>query len=217
MRLDKTLIAAVVVSLVAGLFWWAESSAARAKPSGTESPLAQSVEPSAAPKALNDNSQKETIQHLEARLKMLEMQAQHPAPPGSASPIEESDDTISRRSAPSTDPRVAAKNKAKIYDDALGSESVDREWSSAMQTRIQEFFRSDKAVGSSVQRIECRSTMCRVDIASQSKAARQAFTQTMTELTPPGSQGFAHIDTDESIDFSVYFTRVNAQFPPTAM
>jgi len=210
MRLTTTLVAAVLVPSAVGLLWWAVTS--KAEPDGTGLRRAQSVALGSAPNPPSDTSQ-EAMHRLENRLKLLELQAQHPAPSGSAAPVAERDDTPGAGALPPKDPWVTANNRAKAYEAVLRAESVDREWSAAMQTRLQEFFRSDMAVGSSMQHVECRSTMCRIEIASQSKTARETFMQGVSSMSPPNSQGFAHIDTDESLEFVVYITRDNHQLP----
>jgi hypothetical protein len=214
MRLDKTLGAAALVSAVAGLIWWASSSTSKVEPGriGTpRAPFVAPVAPGPAPSPPSDSSQQEAIQRLEARLAQVEM-LEHSAPKDKDSPVEKRDDT-----PPPVDPRVAADRLAEGYDAALAAESVDRVWDAAMQTRLEEFFESDMAAGSSLQRVDCRSTMCRVEVTSQSTKARDAFTQTMSHMSPPNSQGFAHIETDESLDFVIYLSRENQPLPPQAM
>jgi hypothetical protein len=213
MRLDKTLGAAALLSAVAGLIWWASSSTSKVEPGRIGTPRALSVAPGPAPSPSSDSSLKE-IRGLEARLARLETQVQHPAPTNEDTPVGERESTP-RAPPPPVDPRVAADRLAATYDAALAAESVDREWGAAMRTRLDEFFASDMAAGSSLQRVDCRLTMCRVEVTSQSMASREAFTQTMSHMSPPNSQGFAHID--ESLDFVIYLSRENQQLPPEAM
>ncbi|WP_437633330.1 hypothetical protein [Sorangium sp. So ce854] len=102
---------------------------------------------------------------------------------------------------------------AATLEAAVRSESVDPEWSNVMKVRISEFFKTDKATGSSARRIDCRSTLCRVEVAHESIDARKHFVERMPYMIPPRSTVFGHVDSEEDREIVLYISREGHPLP----
>jgi hypothetical protein len=102
-------------------------------------------------------------------------------------------------------------------DAALDAEGVDPEWSTTMSGRIGAFFDAQEMRGSSVKRAECRSTLCRVEVVSESVDAKKLLAARISGILPPRAQGFAHIDGDADLEIEVYIMREGRSLPDAQM
>lgn len=124
------------------------------------------------------------------------------------------DSDLSPRSKPSAQgPKEQDEANVKALDNAIKSESVDLEWARAMESRVTTFFQSGEQIGSAVRRIDCKSTLCRVDVSFDSNETRHRFGIHVGAMIPPRSTAFVYIENEEDRDISVYFARADHPLP----
>ncbi len=102
---------------------------------------------------------------------------------------------------------AASKAEADGYDDRIKREPIDRNWSQEMAPRVTEFFSKPELVGSTMTRIDCASTLCRVGVRLDDVPARQVLLERVAGMIPPNSELFAHLDDPRDLEIEVYFSR----------
>ncbi len=100
-----------------------------------------------------------------------------------------------------------AKAEADRYDDRIQREPVDRNFSLEVTPRVNEFFQKPELTGSTMTRMDCASTLCRVGVRHDNVAARQAFLERVASMIPANSELFAHLDDQRDLEIEVYFSR----------
>jgi hypothetical protein len=108
---------------------------------------------------------------------------------------------------------VWASEMAYSLDESLAEQSVDTEWSRAMDERITYSFRAPALADIAVERKECRSSLCRVDLRAPDLEARERLVQLFTHVMEPGSQGFLLIESDDDLEVNLYMTRAGVALP----
>jgi hypothetical protein len=106
---------------------------------------------------------------------------------------------------------------AYSLDERLAGQGVDAEWSRAMDERIADSFRAPALADIAVQRTECRSSLCRVDLKAPDLEARERLVQLFTHVMEPGSQGFLLIESDDDLEVNLYMTRSGEALPDVAI
>ncbi len=108
------------------------------------------------------------------------------------------------RRSEETSPEEQDEEAVEVLEEALRSESVDPEWSKAMEDRIGTFFDTAQLAGSSVRRVDCKSTLCRLDVTHDSTDARKRFVAGVPDMIPPKSTAFGHVEGDDDLEIVVY-------------
>jgi hypothetical protein len=114
------------------------------------------------------------------------------------------------------DPTAAdreASEMASRSDAKLLSEPVDKEWSREKHEQLAAFFARPPLTGTKLKAVDCRTTMCRVQLAHASNADRGRFIQSFSDLAGPTGMVFAHIETADDLEVEVYVTRDGVALP----
>jgi hypothetical protein len=113
---------------------------------------------------------------------------------------------------PSAGDREAAELASRC-DAKISSEPVDPEWSRAKSNEFDVFFARAPLVGTKLKAADCRTTMCRIDIAHNSSDDRARFIQSFSDLAGPTGMVFAQIEAPNDLDVVVYVTRDGIDLP----
>jgi hypothetical protein len=84
-------------------------------------------------------------------------------------------------------PEPTDQEIAQSLDGALRAEAVDPAWGRAMETRVDDYFRSERATGSSLVRTECRSTLCKLEVQHVGAESAGRFVDDVSAFIPQGS------------------------------
>lgn len=221
MRAAKTGIAVAVLAAAAGLVW-ATSHASTTEP-GRSGRLQPELQPSGPAPARDEGSagkgEAEEMKRLKARLSALESEVTEvkSAARGVDEATREGEAEEAARPAVEQDPEEAATQLAHALDERLDTEPVDPEWKGTVSNKLTTYFAAEHAAGSSVKKAECRSTMCRVEVAHESMDAKDRFVDHVSSMLPPRSQAFVHIEANDDLDIEVYVLREGQSFPTTQM
>jgi hypothetical protein len=112
-----------------------------------------------------------------------------------------------------TAPDREASKLASRCDEAIIGQPVDPEWSRAKNERFGAFFARPPLSGTRLKSVDCRTTMCRIDLTHRSKEDRTRFIQSFSDLAGPTGMVFAHIETADDLDIAVYVTRDGVALP----
>jgi hypothetical protein len=126
----------------------------------------------------------------------------------------ESDDR--QRNTPADDqlgPKEQDTWAATRLDETLKRESVDATWSRAMDARAGEFFASSMASGSTLHRMECKTTLCRLEVSNETIDARERFGKHFSTMIPPSGAAFVHIEDSTSLNITVYIASDQSSLP----
>lgn len=106
-----------------------------------------------------------------------------------------------------------ARELARRCDARILAEAVDATWSRAKNEQFTAFFARQALTGTTVKAVDCRTTMCRIDLAHNSAEARVRFIQSFDNLAGPTGMVFAHIEIADDLDIEVYVTRDGTGLP----
>ncbi|HEX3760951.1 MAG TPA: hypothetical protein VHW23_19790 [Kofleriaceae bacterium] len=112
-----------------------------------------------------------------------------------------------------TAPDREATAMATRCDAKVASEPVDKEWSREKNTQFVAFFARAPLAGTRVRAVDCRTTMCRIQLAHATVGDRGRFIQSFSDLAGPTGTVFAHIETEDDLDVEVYVTRDGVGLP----
>jgi hypothetical protein len=155
---------------------------------------------SQAPLALRDQDQDAAVSHN---------------PEAATSPTQDHD--IPEESVPieeevmQADAQVQAQ--AGLVENTFSAEMSDPEWAGAAEVALQELFQSEDVIAIALVEAECRTTMCRLELAANNAPAggpgfEEAF-RALIHLLPWPGEGFSRIDNldSESPTAVLYLTR----------
>jgi hypothetical protein len=92
--------------------------------------------------------------------------------------------------------QLETKEVAAAYAAHLAGEAVDARWSAQQESAIAAAFHGDVLQGSKLARVECRTSLCRMEVDHEGMEAEDRFAQA-APLTPPFNHGgFAQRVTD---------------------
>jgi len=220
MRLTRKWVAGAGALVVAGLVWGA-AHAHSVKPREAAG-LRQEPQPSAetlGERSTNRSAEVNEINRLAARLSSLESQLaearSHAEQQGKEK--EKKQDAPEDKAGSLEEALAADARLSQSFDDHMKSEPLDPAWNKEMADRLQGYFHAPGAAGSTLERTECRSTMCRVEVANNDVKAKKSFIDGVSSMIPPHAQGFARMerleDGKEGLNVVVYFTREGHQLP----
>lgn len=105
-------------------------------------------------------------------------------------------------------PEPTDQEIAQTLDGALHAETVDPAWVRAMETRVGEYFRSERATGSFLVRSECRSTLCKLEVQHTGAESAEHFVDDVSAFIPQGSNAVIQPRHDgATMQTVVWFTR----------
>lgn len=116
----------------------------------------------------------------------------------------------------SEDPTAADREASELAlrcDAKILSEPVDSEWSRAKSEQVGAFLARPPLAGTKLKAVDCRTTMCRIELSHRSNEDRSRFIQSFSDLAGPRGMIFAHIETANDLDIVVYVTRDGVGFP----
>jgi hypothetical protein len=98
------------------------------------------------------------------------------APAGSAEPRSAgSKGTPADQAALVEEQQRALEAREKTVESALESQPVDRNWAQDVASTVSAAMSEPELAGSSIERLDCRSTICRIEISHVDQAARDNF------------------------------------------
>jgi hypothetical protein len=112
-----------------------------------------------------------------------------------------------------TAPDREAAGLASRCDTTISGESVDADWSRVKSDQFGAFFARPALAGTKVKTVDCRTTMCRVELVLRSNADRTRLLQDFSDLAGPTGMAFAHIETANDLEIAVYVTRDGVGLP----
>lgn len=105
-------------------------------------------------------------------------------------------------------PEPTDQEIAQTLDGALHAEVVDPAWGKAMEMRVGDYFRSERAMGSSLVRTECRSTLCKLEVQHMGVESAEHFVDDVSSFIPQGSNAVIQPRHDGATTHTVvWFTR----------
>lgn len=142
----------------------------------------------------------EEVQALAERQQSIELAATDRAPEGPTAPAEHA-------------PPATAMDVALAYDTTLQDEAIEAEWEQHRQDHFAHFFHSDDLVGARLQTVECRTTLCRLEVALDNQDALTQLVSRVTELLEPGAQGILFTEDEDPLYVKVYLSRSGYPLP----
>jgi hypothetical protein len=117
------------------------------------------------------------------------------------------------------DSNAAMQELADQLEEQLAREARDSTFTHEASARVDAFLARPELAGTSARKIECGTSMCRVEMHHDADQSREAFLAAMSDVLPPDSQGFAHLEHERDLDVELYFSRAGydlklAQDPP---
>lgn len=114
---------------------------------------------------------------------------------------------------PEIDGHEHAQEMAESFEQQLVEQPVDAEWAAGMHERFDQFFAMEQVSGSHVGPVDCRSTLCRIEVSFDDLSGRDALIDQVSGLLEPNAQGFAHIEDDGDLKIQVYLSRQDMLLP----
>jgi hypothetical protein len=106
--------------------------------------------------------------------------------------------------------------RMQAYEASLRAESIDAAWSNEAVDALKEAFTSQELSATGLQDIECRATLCRIEVVHADEEKRREFERTFVEKVAPVLPS-AVMHTEEHEDGSsattVYLARQGHQLP----
>ena len=94
---------------------------------------------------------------------------------------------------------------------ALDGEARDPAWDAQMQERVGGFFAN--APGSHVLQIDCRASLCRVDVGVADLMAREDLARRSPDMLEEGAEMFGYVDSPDDLEVSLYLSRGGTGLP----
>jgi hypothetical protein len=107
----------------------------------------------------------------------------------------------------------AASALASRCDETLSGQQIDTAWSRTKTEQFGAFFARPPLAGTKMKAVDCRTTMCRIELSHRSREDRASFIQHISDLAGPTGVVFAHIEKDDDLDIVVYVTRDGVGLP----
>lgn len=123
------------------------------------------------------------------------------------------------RAAHTAEPRHPRRDTAEVahsLDTHIAEEPVDAAWGHSAEASIHDALRAETFAGSSLVRAECRSTLCRVEVAHDDPAAADRFFE-QVRFSPPFDRGagvVTRVGEGASRRTVVYMAREGRALPP---
>jgi hypothetical protein len=118
---------------------------------------------------------------------------------------------------PDPDPEIDGQEHARAVAESLEQDLVDQpadaEWAATMDERFGAFFGAQQLAGSRLGAVDCRSTLCRLEVSFTASGDREALIDQVSSLLEPNAQGFAHIEDDDDLEIEVYLSRQDTTLP----
>ncbi|MEO7731672.1 MAG: hypothetical protein ABIY55_11910 [Kofleriaceae bacterium] len=107
----------------------------------------------------------------------------------------------------------AATELSERCDAKVQAEPIDPEWRRSRNEEIGAFFARGPIAGTQLKAIDCRTTLCRIEVSHHTVEDRERFIQSFSDLAGPKGTVFAHIETADDLDVVVYATRDGVELP----
>jgi hypothetical protein len=114
---------------------------------------------------------------------------------------------------PEIDARQQAQAVADGFDEHIVEQAVDAEWAAAMDVRFAAVFAAERLAGSRLGAVDCRSTLCRLEVSFDRQGDRDTLIEQASDLLEPDAQGFAHIEDGDDLEIQVYLSRQGTSLP----
>ena len=195
----------MLLALIAGSFAWlglrADLRPSRAAPDAADAPLVRVAMDEGAP----------DVTELRQRVRSLEQQVRANSE-STASAIAAMPTATSVSSPPPT-PELDGPAVATQLEELIAEQPIDRGWAGGEERTLSEFFRSlAPGDGAHLEDLECRNSMCRVQIHFDDEHARQRFTDDRIGQPPFDHGGFYHSDAETGA-FALYTAREGHTLP----
>lgn len=203
MRWQTLLISCVMIATAAGLapmIWPESSSAAPHRATSLELQhrdrgAGRSGPSSGAAQARLDREVTDLRSEVEALKAQRPTESPKPAPD-----LEENGDDV-------------AMAIAEDLGDQLRSEPIDRGWNVAMRQHLDGFLGSPDLEGVALAAIDCRSTMCEVQVALADERARARLDMRVTGMLEADAELFVYYADDASLTPTIYLSRGGHRLP----
>lgn len=135
--------------------------------------------------------------------------AEHASP--TAMPTRDAEAAADPRARQEAARQAEAQAQAQVarIEETLATEEADASWAPAAESSLAEVFQHEELQGLQLVSVECRSTLCRIDIAANvSVADGSSFDEDLRKLllfTPWSGQGFGRVDPDGPSPTAVFF------------
>jgi hypothetical protein len=110
--------------------------------------------------------------------------------------------------------RAKAQIRAQIevFEGTMLMENADPAWASAAELALQEALQREAIAGLRLVQADCRTSLCRLDLALDSSLSPEGIFEQLIHLTPWNGHGFVQID-EESGEAVVYLSREGHELP----
>lgn len=129
----------------------------------------------------------------------LELAPQSPRPT-----VDSTENELDALAAIEAEERQIRKARQTL-DEQLASEEVDTQWSNSVMMTLKEAWTEPTFTGSQIDSIDCRSTLCRINISNRDSTSDEAFGDSYWSV-PPFTQGPSFYNRIENADGSTSWT-----------
>jgi hypothetical protein len=106
-----------------------------------------------------------------------------------------------------------AQALALTYNTALDNEARDSTWEGERQSHFERFFHASRVAGARLQAAECRTTLCRLQVALDNQQAQAQLMRYMSALLEADAEGALVMDDDNALQVTVYLSRGGYPLP----
>ena len=105
------------------------------------------------------------------------------------------------------------QSQIELMEKTIFTEETDPEWSSEAELALDEAYRSGEMEMVEIVDIDCRTTLCRVELSFDGSGSSEEDFFELVGLIPWGGQRFMRVDTGENAEAVVYLAREGHSLP----
>ena len=109
--------------------------------------------------------------------------------------------------------KAQAQAQVELMETSMVSEVIDPEWKALAELALQEVFLKEDTVRFQLMKVECRATICRINLLRDSSASLPETFQTLLHFSPWQGESFFRLKQDESDEVVVYLSREGHPLP----
>lgn len=121
--------------------------------------------------------------------------------------------TATERAAGQPAEHASAQDLALTYNTTLENETRDTTWEGERQSHFEHFFHAREVAGVRLQAAECRTTLCRLQVALDDQQAKAQLMHYMSALLEADAEGALVMEDDNALHVTVYLSRSGHTLP----
>jgi hypothetical protein len=108
---------------------------------------------------------------------------------------------------------ATALDVALAYDTTLADQAIEAEWNQNRKNQYAHFFHTEDLAGAQLQAAECRTTLCRVEVALDNQDALAQLVHHFSGLLEPNAEGFLFMEDEDALYVTIYLSRGGYTLP----